>query len=167
MSWRSSPRLYLLSSSFPFLDTNDVIVLTTVSATVRAIVHGEDALWRVVSINGPYPFGFRPCVTAYAPHGRVLVPRILEMIVQRHGKVIEAIECRDLLVTDAVVACIAHNCRHLQRIDFSHSEHRLILNTPSVPTVLTSSGLSCIRVCVSLRELHLRHSRVWRCRGER
>ncbi len=131
-----------------------------VSATVKRIVDNEESLWETVQFNGPFPFGYPPCITVYAPSGRVLIPRIVETIVQRHGSRVRTMTCRDLLANDAMAVSVANNCAFLTALDLSHADHRLIPNVPAIPSVITSAGLSALRICVNLRELQLRYCQV-------
>ena len=147
-----------------YCDTGSLVALAGTCWPVLRAIHDDVAaaakLWRSLEFRGPFPFGYRSCATSYRHSGRMIVPALLETLLQRHGSVVRALTVSDCLFNDACVTCITRHCTNLTALDLSNSEHRHELNMPLIPSSLSSGSLVCLKHCTNLVDLRLRHSHV-------
>jgi hypothetical protein len=165
-----SRKIRAMLIALPHMTTADMCRLKECSARLRNKLDWDEDVssvaWRSVQFTGPYPFGFRPCLTVFAESGVMIVPQLLETLAQRHGRRMRSIVCRDVLMNDVALACLVNFSRNLVAVDLSHSDHRLLPGQPAIPSVVTSASLSCLVHCTALTDLRLRHCNVSQWHGD-
>jgi hypothetical protein len=146
------------------LDTIEIVMVATSCKSLWTLLWMTPAIaervWSIVHFRGPYPFGIRSCGTALGHSSRMMVPALLETVVQRHGYAVRNLSITDCLFNDSALCATLRYCTNITAIDVSQSDHRYMLNQPLFSSVLTSGSLVNLRLCAQLVSLQLRHTNV-------